>query len=297
MHRGGTRVDSREELQTMSNAYAYSNTTSDHQASEQTKTTTYYETDHSAVASRRPSSPSIIPTPNSIERAKSVEHSRTLLNETMPMAPSSSSTSTSTSNNPATTITSRSSRAANVRSDGTVGTRSSTMYIDELHTTQQEGEKRELNTLNHRFGNYLDKIKTLVTVNTNLRRQVDNAYRKYIGHTEEEPSTDINQKNNKDLIKKYQHPCEIKLNHLRQQINEEVRGQTLLQIRLQRADFDIKFYQNNIKLLTSHDQKQSEQIRMMQQQLESNVQELEHLQRQYQRQDQDLNVRHDLGYQ
>ncbi|UJR09001.1 hypothetical protein I4U23_013251 [Adineta vaga] len=192
-----------------------------------------------------------------------------LLTDTMPVAPSTSSTCKTSTN-----ITSRSSRI-----------RSSTIYIDEIHTTQKEGEKRELDTLNDRFGNYLDKIKQLANINTNLRQQVDQAYRKYIGHTEEEQEC-----NRKNSVKKYQHPCEIQLNRLRKQINEEVRAQTVLQIRIQRADFDSKFYQNNIKLLTTHDQKQSEQIRQMRQQLDVNIQELEHLKRQYERQEKDLNT-------
>jgi len=276
MHRG-IEINSREDLQTTANSYNQS-LHSSRQDQQRTKATTFYEAEHSSALGRPPS-PLTIPTNNSNERTKSADHSRTLLNETMPVA---ASTYTDISN---TTTPSQMSRVANVRTDGT---RSSTVYIDELHATQEESEKRELNTLNNRFGNYLDKIKNLVNINTNLRRQVDDAYRKYIGHTEEQH---IGINDNKNFIQKYQHPSEIQLNNLRKQINEEVRGQTLIQIRLQRADFNIKFYQNNIKLLTSHDKKHSEQIRSMRQQLEANLQELEHIKRQYERREQDLNVR------
>jgi len=141
----------------------------------------------------------------------------------------------------------------------------------------------------------LDKIKHLANINANLRRQVDDAYRKYMGHTDEQ-QIQLNNTNNKNLIKKYQHPFESQLNNLRKQINDEVRAQTLIQIRLQRADYDIKFYQKNIKLLTTHDHKQSEQIRLMRHQLEANLNELEQLKQQYERREQDLQVKINFSF-
>jgi hypothetical protein len=293
MHRE-TIINSREDLQTMTTSYSFQSTGFDNQSlhsmrqNHQAKATTYYETDHSS-APRRPPSPLTISTNNKNERAKSADHSRTSLNGAMPIASSSSSTYTSTFNNPTSTATSRLSRSTNERSNRTIGTRSSTTYIDELLVSQQEGEKRELNILNNRFGNYLDKIKHLATINANLRRQVDDAYRKYMGHTDEQ-QIELNN-NNKNLIKKYQHPSEIQLDNLRKQINDEVRAQTLIQIRLQRAEYDIKFYQKNIKLLTSHDYKQSQQIQATRQQLEANLHELEQLKQQYERREQDLQVK------
>jgi len=291
MHRG-TTINSQEDLQTMTSSYSYESAGFDNQSfhstkknHQQAKATTYYESDHS-LAPRRPPSPSTIHTHNNNERAKSADHSRTSLNEAMPI-PSSSSSSTYTSNfNIPPTPTSRVSRTANARGNRTTSSRSSTVYIDELRATEEEGEKRELNILNQRFGNYLDKIKYLATINANLRRQVDDAYRKYMGHTDEQHM----ELNNNNMIKRYQHPSEIQLNNLRQQINDEVRTQTLIQIRLQRADYDIKFYQKNIKLLTPHEHKQAEQIRTMRQQLEANLHELEQLKRQYENREQDLQV-------
>ena len=162
----------------------------------------------------------------------------------------------------------------------TAAKRSSTLYLDQLCKTQKEGEKHELNALNNRFGNYLEKIKYLANVNANLRRQVDEAYRKYIGHTDAESA------------KTSQHPSEAQLNQLRQQINAEVRAQTLIQVRLQRANYDIKFYQDNLKLLAAHDKKQSDQTRLMRHHLEGNIHELEQLRRQYESREQDLQVRH-----
>ena len=145
---------------------------------------------------------------------------------------------------------------------------------DESRTTELEGEKRELNLLNNRFGNYLEKIKHLATINAHLRRQVDDVYRKHIGHTDE----------------KTPHASQLQLNYLRDQINEEVRAQTAIQIRLQRAEYDIKFYQNNMKLFATVDQQQSQQIQQMRQQFQFSVHEFEQLKEQYQHRERDLQV-------
>ncbi|CAF3376048.1 unnamed protein product [Rotaria socialis] len=253
---------------------------------QQTKATFYYETDHSS-APCRPLSSSISSINNQHERAKSADHSQMPLNETTPPATSSSCIYVSTLNNPAKT-TSRSSRMVNSRSNGAIGTHASTIYIEELRKTQQECEKSELNTLNTRFGNYLEKIKCLASANADLRRQVDDAYKKYMGLDEEQQQIETNGKN--QTIKKYQHPHEIQLNNLRKQINNEARAQTLIQIRLQRADYDMKFYQTNIKLLGVHEQQQTEQLRTMRQQVEGTSQELKQIQGQYQNREHDLQM-------
>lgn len=138
-------------------------------------------------------------------------------------------------------------------------------------TTELDGEKRELNLLNNRFGNYLEKIKHLATINAHLRRQVDDVYRKYIDE-------------------KSPHASQLQLNYLRDQINEEVRAQTTIQIRLQRAEYDIKFYQNNMKLFATVDQQQSQQIQQMRQQFQFSVHEFEQLKEQYQHRERDLQV-------
>jgi hypothetical protein len=286
--RRGTTSNSRDDLQTSASPYLYQSTGFDDQSfhsNRQTQATSYYEKEQSAP-SRRPISPPTLFTNNNSVRAKSADHSRAILNGTTTKASPSSPTYTDTFNN---TITSRLSRATNARSNGTIAsTSSSKIYIDELHTAQQEGEKHELNTLNARFGNYLDKIKHLANINANLRRQVDDAYRKYMGHTEDQQ---IDGNDQTKIIKRYQHPSESQLNSLRKQINDEVRVHTLIHIRLQRADYDIKFYQNNIKLLLKHDQNQSDQVRIVRQQLEANIHELEQLKHQYERREQDLQVR------
>lgn len=246
----------------------------------QTKAIHYYETNHSSLP-RRSLSPSSINKTH--ERAKSADRFQIPLNEIMPMASSSSSIQTGTLNNPAKTTSHITQMGNNAN-----GIHSSTIYIEELHKTEQECEKRELNTLNTRFENYLDKIKYLANVNTNLHRQVDDAYRKYMGFSEEQQ---IDNQNPKDSVKRYQNPYENQLNNLRKQINNEVRSQTAIQVRLQRAEYDIKFYQTNIKLLNVHEQKQSEQIRTMKQRLDVVVKEFEQIKQQYENREQDLQVR------
>ncbi|CAF1007482.1 unnamed protein product [Rotaria magnacalcarata] len=288
MHRGVIK-NSWQDLHAMTTPYSNNKSVGfDKQSKQthhqkQTKATFYYETDHSS-APCRPLSPSINSINNHHERAKSADHSQMPLNETTP--PATSSIYVSTLNNPAKT-TSRSSRMVNARSNGAIGTHSSTVYIEELRKTQQECEKYELNTLNTRFENYLEKIKYLASANANLRRQVDDAYRKYMGFDEEQ-QIETNGKN--QTIKKYQHPHDVQLNNLRKQINNEARAQTLVQIRLQRADYDTKFYQTNIKLLGIHEQQQTEQLRTMRQQAQGTLQELKQIQEQYQNREHDLQM-------
>lgn len=148
--------------------------------------------------------------------------------------------------------------------------------IPKKKSVEDEGEKHELNLLNNRFGNYLEKIKHLATINAHLRRQVDDAYRKCVGHTDD----------------KTPHPSQLQLNYLRDQITEEVRAQTTIQIRLQRAEYDMKFYQNNIKLFSTVDQQQSQQIQQMRQQLQFSVEEFEQLKEQYSHRERDLQVKY-----
>lgn len=282
--RQGTRINSWQDLQTVTNSCLNLSTGFHNQSTRQKqqplKATMYYETNHSSAASR-PLSPPPTFINSSHERAKSVDYSRLLFNETTPMAPSASSMNINTLKNDTTKTTSRISRSTSVRNN-TNGFHSSTIFINEVHTTQKECEKRELNLLNNRFGNYLDRIKNLANTNANLHRQVDDTYRKYMGHSEEQ-QTD-NEK------RTYQNPLEIQLKNLRKQINNEVRAQTLVQIRLQRAEYDLNFYQNNIKLLSTHEHKQSEQIKNMKKQIEINVNELEQLKQQYDNREQDLRV-------
>jgi len=152
-------------------------------------------------------------------------------------------------------------------------TRSSKIYIDEIR--QREEEERGLNLLNNRFANYLNQIKILGDKNINLRHQIDEIYQKYTEHIEEENQSDNKKPNS----------SEIELNNLRKQINEEVRAQTLIQIRLQRADYDKKYYKNKLKFFST-----THQIQILQQQLDANLYELNFFKEQYQKQEQNLQV-------
>lgn len=174
-----------------------------------------------------------------------------------------------------TTITPMISSSKNVDRNRMSKKSSRTTNIDEIRTIEIEGEKRELNLLNNRFGNYLDKIKHLAQINAHLHRQVDDAYRKYIGPTDSKSSS---------------HPIPIQLTQFRERINEEVRAQTLIQIRLQRAQYDLKFYQNNIKIFAQYDQQQSQQVQLMRQQLQFTLEELQQLKEQYQKREEDVQV-------
>jgi hypothetical protein len=165
--------------------------------------------------------------------------------------------------------------------------RSSRIYIDQLRTKEYEDERRELTTLNDRFDTYIERIKSLVNINGNLRRQVNQAYRKCIADMNEQ-SIDTNISNN---VRVDQHPLETPLNQLRQHINDNVQMQTLIDIRLQRADYDINFYRLQLTQLNDHERKQNERIRTMQQQLQSNLHELEQLKQQHHRYEDELQVK------
>ncbi|CAF1158308.1 unnamed protein product [Didymodactylos carnosus] len=198
-------------------------------------------------------------------------------------------------------------------STNSVNQRTSTMFIDE-HTTRQNGEKHELKMLNNRFEDYLNKIKHLADINSNLRRQINEAYRRYMGRAiydadfdeereGEDNSYDIGQndsKENRSRIypldqekkgkkqKKYYHPRDQQLLSLRDEINDEVRQQTLTQIRLQRANYDTEFYRNEIKFLINYDSTQNDKLKQMKQQLEQNTYELDQLKTQYEKRENDL---------
>ena len=55
-------------------------------------------------------------------------------------------------------------------------------------------------------------------------------------------------------------------------------------------EYDIKFYQNNMKLFATVDQQQSQQIQQMRQQFQFSVHEFEQLKEQYQHRERDLQV-------
>jgi hypothetical protein len=145
-------------------------------------------------------------------------------------------------------------------------TRSSTLYVNGLFRIEEE--ERGLNTLNNRFAIYLNKIKTLGDININLRRQIDDIYQKYMGYS-----------------------SEIEFNNLRRQLNDELGKSLSLQICLQHADYDKKYYKNKLKIFSTADQDQ-----IIKQQFDASLYELNLLKEQYQKKEQNLQVIKDFQF-
>ena len=133
--------------------------------------------------------------------------------------------------------------------------RSNTILVKEFQQIEKDGH--ELNTLNHRFATYLNKIIKLGEININLRRQIDDFYQNY--------------RNSPEPIVR--------------QLNSEFQNLISLQIRTQHADYDRKYYQNQLKSLST-----SDQLRAIQQQLNTYLYELNLLKNQYENQVKDLQV-------
>ncbi|CAF4588688.1 unnamed protein product [Rotaria sp. Silwood1] len=152
-------------------------------------------------------------------------------------------------------------------------TRASTIHVNELHKTEDDNGKIELTTLNNHFENYLNQIKILANRNINLRHEIANILQTYMSPMEEEKQND--NKNSCSL--------EIEFNNLRQQLNHELRKLIKIQTRLQRADYDKKYYKNKVRLFSKSDQYQ-----IIQQQLDAYVYELNLLKEQYEKQEQNL---------
>lgn len=125
----------------------------------------------------------------------------------------------------------------------------------------------ELSSLNQRFSQYLDKIKTLAQINANLHRQVEEAYRKYTGQSYGE--------------------SQLELNRLRDEITAAVRGQTTIQLRSQRAEYDRQFYLNALK---SFPPDQSKQIQAMEEQLKGKRNLVERLHQEYQKKEENVQL-------
>jgi hypothetical protein len=153
-------------------------------------------------------------------------------------------------------------------------TRLTTISVDEVRRTSED-ERHRLTILNNRFADYLDRIKTLADRNINLRRQIDAIYQKYTGYNDEKESN----------YTKNHRSSEIEFDNLRRQLNNELRQLISTQIRFQRADYDKKIYKNKFKFFSTSDQNQ-----LMQQQLNSNLYELDLLKQQYDKRNQELQV-------
>lgn len=129
-------------------------------------------------------------------------------------------------------------------------------------------EQHGLQDLNDRFAFHLESIKHLADNNVGLRAQIDGVYQRYM---EDDPSP---------------HSPPSKWMTVRRQLNAELRQLATLQIRLQRADHDRKYYADKLRLFSS-----AEQAQLLQQKLNADVYELQFVKEQYEKQRISLQVK------
>ncbi|CAF3620939.1 unnamed protein product [Rotaria socialis] len=129
---------------------------------------------------------------------------------------------------------------------------------------EDEDDKVGLAKLNNNFENYLTKVKILANINIDLRQEIVNVLQ---SNAEEEKSNSL----------------EIKFNHLRQELNDELKRLVSIYVRLQRADYDKKYYYHKIRSFSN-----SDQLQIVTQQLDSSVYELNLLKQQYVQQEENL---------
>ena len=152
--------------------------------------------------------------------------------------------------------------------------RSTAKDFEQFSRQKNDEERTVLHDLNARFDTYLGRIKELATLNKDLRSQIDQTCRTYLGH--------VGEKSSSALMDKFRQLC--------QQINQQVRDQTLVEIRSQRAAYDRKAYGTYIKRLLMDDQDQKDRVKTFEQQLEAKVYELEQWQKQHKHREEDLQV-------
>ncbi|CAF4116094.1 unnamed protein product, partial [Rotaria magnacalcarata] len=141
-------------------------------------------------------------------------------------------------------------------------TATTTMRLSTIH--EDEDDKVGLAKLNNDFENYLNKVKSLANINIDLRQKIVNVLQ---GNVEEEKSNSL----------------EIKFNNLRQELNDELQRLISINVRLQRADYDKKYYYHKIRAFSN-----SNQLQIMTQQLDSSLYELNLLKEQYTKQQENL---------
>ena len=149
-----------------------------------------------------------------------------------------------------------------------------TINIDEPHWIEDNDKTRILTILNNHFANYLDKIRELGNKNIYLRQQIVSVNEKYTGYMDEKS----NGSNNYNSL-------EIELNNLRRQFSQELRQLISEEFHFQRADYDRKYYKNQIRLFSESDSSQ-----IIIQQLDANLYELNLLKQQYEKEEQELLV-------
>ncbi|CAF0993442.1 unnamed protein product [Adineta ricciae] len=150
------------------------------------------------------------------------------------------------------------------RSETTVRTFERRCTTKRLSAIDIEDEQEGLNVLNNRFASYLEKIKELADLNIILRTQIDNFHQTY---------------------KPTQLSFQTELQKLRRQLNQELRQYLASQLRLERAEYDRKYYRNKLQLFSS-----TQQLQTLQQKLEADQFELGFLKEHYEKQQQDIQL-------
>ena len=130
---------------------------------------------------------------------------------------------------------------------------------------------RELSALNQRFSVYLQKIRNLAQINAELHREVEKAFGNFVGQNQSD---------------KY-----LLLTQLREKITDEVRAQTSIHIRCQRAEYEREFFVDALKTLPAE---QKNELKQMDDQLKVRRDELERLQQQCQRKETDVQTSKEL---
>ena len=158
-------------------------------------------------------------------------------------------------------------------------TRSYSFQLDEFCRRSSDRERSTLNGLNTRFVDYLYRIRSLVNANAHLRQQIDQIYQQHLGRVSITPD---------ELRDRY--PIRTEFLDVCKQLNGEVSAQMAIKIRTQRAEYDRKFYANNIKSLLVNDQNQNDEILSLKHQLDAKVYECDQVKKQCERQEENLQV-------
>lgn len=138
---------------------------------------------------------------------------------------------------------------------------------------EYDHDKFNLALLNNHFENHLNKIKNLADLNINLRQQIAHVAQTYMVYSKDE-----NNENSSYVLG-------IKSNNIRQQLNKESRQLIAINTRLQRANYDKKYYKDQVNLFSY-----SNQYQLLKQQFDSTTEELNLLKEQYKKQEEYLQV-------
>ena len=146
--------------------------------------------------------------------------------------------------------------------------------FNELDRHGKDTEKYVLNSLNHRFETYLNRIKDLAKLNQNLHEQIDGFY--------EKSNANVNEQSSYRLVKKFRELC--------LEINEQVRENVHIEIRSQRAEYDRKSYGNHLKIVLMNEQDSKDSILKYEYEVDSKSSELTQWEKHYEHRKKDLQV-------